>query len=346
MVRADSGLLLARGNVRTCEAVGFLFGFHLGGYVYNCFLSIYYLMCIRYNKKEAQLTKIMEPYVHILSLGIPIGIGTAAFFTENFNTLLSMSACDVTAEYPAACGFRDDVECERGGTLGWSVVATARTVLSILFPLVGGVCTWLIYWTTRQKLRASTRFSYSIAPSLSIAESLTPQQRKILRTVTVQAILYFFSFFIGFAAVIITTIVNQIVTTDIDDVKELSGKPGLTLSVILVAVFFPLNGFLNMLVWMRPRIVQWRETHSDRSWFWAYRQVLAGTSAPISRTTNDNHINDQRRGQWLNSVSYNTDMVEPETKMDSDPPTEGKSIENDGQGTTPNDENCPPDEDE
>ena len=281
MMRKDSGLPFAAGNARTCAAVGFIFNYFVGCMVYSCFLSIYFLLCVRYNKKEKQLEKMLEPYVHVIAIGVPTCLGIGGMFAENFNPLLSMGICDVAGVYPPACGFRNDMECERGGTFASNVILYINSVLPILLSIVGGACTWLVYWTTRQQFQTNKR--YVISPGASASEALSPQQRKLLRVVSIQAILYFLVFFIGFVLVLLASVLNEVLSKGIQDVSELSGNPILFVSIVLSYFLFPLNGFLNMIAWMRPRIVRWKDMYPERGWLWAYRQVLSGRPMPNVR---------------------------------------------------------------
>ncbi|KAL7555822.1 hypothetical protein ACA910_012402 [Epithemia clementina (nom. ined.)] len=311
-MRKDSGLLFAMGNVRSCEAAGFLLGYFVGLTTYNCALSIYFLLSIRYNKKEHQLKKLMEPHVHIIAIGMPTVFNVVALFTENFNPLLPVGLCDISGVYPAACAFNEQVECERGGTLAWAIVSYTQSSLPLILSIIGVVCTWLVYWTARQQMLANVRYVFSPSASMSYMDSLTPQQRKIMSIVSMQAVCYFLAFFIGFISVLVTVVLNEVYSAGIQDISELSGKPGLAAAFIVQYFVFPLNGFLNMIVWLRPRILRWKERYPEKSWFWVYRHVLSGKESltcdsmvgvqckePITKPNNDERDASSSSKWWL-----------------------------------------------
>lgn len=66
-IPAESTVLWASGNNRTCTLQGFFTNFGIASSFYNTALSLYFLLVIRYGWKESQIKKI-EPFLHVIPL--------------------------------------------------------------------------------------------------------------------------------------------------------------------------------------------------------------------------------------------------------------------------------------
>jgi hypothetical protein len=77
----------AQGNTATCEASGFLYTFFVSQGLYNFGLAMYYLMIIRYGKSQEYVARYVEPYVHTISVSIPIAVTSWALFSAVLNPL-------------------------------------------------------------------------------------------------------------------------------------------------------------------------------------------------------------------------------------------------------------------
>ena len=107
---------LARGNFASCQFQGFLLQLAVGAPLYNCSLSLYYMLVIRYNWTNEQLAKI-ERFVHAFILTFTIGTSIAGLPLTMYNRIDTV--CWVVGK-PADCGhsiatsINEDVPCERG----------------------------------------------------------------------------------------------------------------------------------------------------------------------------------------------------------------------------------------
>ena len=45
----------------------------------------------------------------------------------------------------------------------------------------------------------------------------------------------------------------------------------------------PASGFFNWMIYVRPRTIQWKTYDTEKTWWWAYRQVWKGETLPKSR---------------------------------------------------------------
>ena len=106
--------LYAAGNTATCNFQGFLLQLAVGAPMYNCSLSLYYLLMIKYNWSETQLVRI-ERWVHVFILTVTIGTSFALLPLDLYNHIRTV--CWIIGE-PQACGNSSrtpsDVPCNRG----------------------------------------------------------------------------------------------------------------------------------------------------------------------------------------------------------------------------------------
>ncbi len=91
------------------------------------------------------------------------------------------------------------------------------------------------------------------------------------REIMIQGFLYIATFFVTFVFVWCLTFANVI----------LRQTPTVWMNS-LAAICYPISGFLNILVYTRPKVISLRKNHPDYSWFKAFREVIkAGAVVPM-----------------------------------------------------------------
>lgn len=108
--RAETDLPLAMGNAATCTASAFFASFFIGSCLYNCLLSLFYVLTVRRGVPQQVLARRCEPWMHIIAFGFPIGQAIVGAATEVFNPSQLINIC-LAAIYPWNC-FLDTIECE------------------------------------------------------------------------------------------------------------------------------------------------------------------------------------------------------------------------------------------
>ena len=113
-VPRDSGPY-ATGTVASCNFQGFLLQFAVGAPLYNCSLSLYYVLVIKYNWTNQQLVKI-ERYVHAFILTFIMGTSIAGLPLTMYNrvgavcwVIGSPVDCENSGAFP-----EPDIPCDRG----------------------------------------------------------------------------------------------------------------------------------------------------------------------------------------------------------------------------------------
>lgn len=265
--RDDVGFLFARGNERTCEAAGFFLQAWLGSTIYNAWLSVYFLLMVCYGYKEQQIVARMEPYCHILAILLPLTFGVVGLATDSFNTVPLLGICDFSP-WPASCLNDEGVECERGEHAETFNLAHISTMVT--FVLIGISCTVRVYWVVRRQTLHSQGHATSSSFHLGDNQQHNdPARIRRIQAVRNQAICYTSAFLVSFLSALFA----------------LFEDPSLAWPLFLLYAFFPLQGVLNWGIYVRPRLLRWKDANPEKSWFWAYRQILGGKVAPTTRRT-------------------------------------------------------------
>ena len=227
----ETQLLFASGNFTTCAWNGFFFQFHLGGIMYNAFLSLYYMLMIKYALPEEAIQRYFEPTIHVLAFGIPTFFGLVAVSLDILNPSLLTGNCQF-ASYPAGCDSNDDLECERGEKQG--VPSLVHASLDFLFAFVGIYCTVQVYFSVRNQTRRNARYS--------VSGELMEQQSERIRNVGRQAVLYTLAFVNSLWVIIFPVILNAVYLAQKDLDQDIEGDPLMFAAVLLIWVFYPLQG--------------------------------------------------------------------------------------------------------
>jgi hypothetical protein len=104
----------AVGNDATCTAMGAMIQLGLGNLLfYNLSLSIWYVASIHYGVATATFSKYVEPWLHFLSIGFPLGTALYGTVVGVFREVDLDLGCWVS-DYPEGCDLdeNDDIACK------------------------------------------------------------------------------------------------------------------------------------------------------------------------------------------------------------------------------------------
>lgn len=260
----DYGLLWASGNASTCSAMGFFFALcpALVSF-FSLYLSSFFFLKVRYNTQDRIIQRrylLPGNIVAVTScLGIAlVGVAIRGYAPRVYHNICNFGDCVI--------GYVDECEQETGLSwyLGWIHVA-----LIVVPGLVALCLTIAVYFSVRAKLKASRRYHFQGADMQTNDDKL-----KATRT---QAILYCLAYWNSFFWYLVFGIVGG----DDKIMVEKEGTPPYFAMQLLAWMFFPLQGFVNFLVYTRPRYLQWRKIETD-SRIRALRQAVS--LQPISAT--------------------------------------------------------------
>mmetsp|Transcript_6866 Transcript_6866/g.13978 ORF Transcript_6866/g.13978 Transcript_6866/m.13978 type:complete len:556 (-) Transcript_6866:251-1918(-) len=230
-VPRESEFALAAGNQATCNFQGFLLQLAVGAPLYNSSLAIFYLMVIKYNWTNRQLRTI-EKWVHTLILSFAIGTSILLLPLKQYNhigavcwVIGSPNGCDRSTNTPS------DIPCDRGNYayLYGSVLFYGPIWVCVVLCII---CMIFIFSEVRATHRRLDRYGRRIQ-SLRRSSADTS-------AVATQAVLYCVSFFFCW------------MPSTIWSIGHWFGIEQFWLD-LLAALCEPLQGFINMLIFVRRR---------------------------------------------------------------------------------------------
>ena len=243
----------ALGNVHTCTAQGFfLYLGTMGTLAYNCCLMLYYTLVIRYKWTENGLLR-LEPYMHFYANALPWTENIIGLFLKIYNPAPYGQRCGI-AKYPTDCVANPDIPCERGQKLNIYVNGfyVPITMASLGFLLL---CLLIISCTFRSEAVRSNQSSRNYSSRI-----------KATKAVCYQSIIYATVFFNTYFWVFLRYFLR----------KE-TNHPRLLYGVRVISeMLFPLQGFFNFLIFIRPRYQNARKSYPSKSLFWAIKETLSG----------------------------------------------------------------------
>jgi MFS family permease len=144
------------GNKQTCSAQGFFIQLGIGTVIYNACLALYYLLVIRYGRKNEYITKRVEPWMHIVAVGFALSTGVASLSLDIFNPI--GYSCTITA-YPRFCTQsyenKGPTNCIRGDNARIYLVAFWLGPACCVIVWLA-VSMFLVYWKIRTTERSSS----------------------------------------------------------------------------------------------------------------------------------------------------------------------------------------------
>ena len=81
----DSPRVYALGNDTTCSVSGFFTQVSYGALLYNAMLSFYFLLTARFGWSNKDLSKWLEPLMHVFSIGYPLVTATAGLILDVYS---------------------------------------------------------------------------------------------------------------------------------------------------------------------------------------------------------------------------------------------------------------------
>ena len=272
---------LAHGNEATCTMLGFFAQLGIGGILYNGMLSANFMLSICYGFKQTFLERRVEPWMHLIAVLWPLITAITMIPLGLYNELQIGFGCYV-GEYPEGCTDDPNLTCY-GQIFGW-IFAGAPMLLVLGFLIVSNIA---IYCEVRASVETSGRYADGAR-----------QQAQKTKQVGSQATLYAMTFF--------NTVVWQVAIRGIEATELVTRETESDMFWVLVlaSLFYPLQGFWNLLLYIKPVYTRNRKRNpslSRRACFWKALQgekVSAGTLWPASRISLQlqrqalRHIND------------------------------------------------------
>ncbi|KAI2501671.1 hypothetical protein MHU86_12795 [Fragilaria crotonensis] len=300
----------AQGNTASCDASGFLtiFGASLLPYTFG--LAIYYLLIIRYGKTQEYIARYVEPYIHILSISIPMGVAFWALFASVLNPMPFLGGwCSIT-RYPPLCD-AEAGECTRGFT---NRTTSAALLFGVMLPSFLGIAIIMIVITCHVRGRIAAVVRYRTLRRL----------RETARQTVVQSLLYIAASLLPNALLLVNHSLNFFFPTYQVTVRFVIA--------FLVKLILPLHGLFNVIIYIRPRFITLRRKRGDSvSFVSLLSEIVVGKKSRPVESDDDHHADGYTPELAIPSGSDNFD-VRRESNSTGDgedhlPPTQ--DVEND-----------------
>jgi hypothetical protein len=273
----------AKGNEQTCIAQGFLGQMALAGPFYNGALSIYFMLVIRGGMKDGVIAKKYELWWHLVAIIWPLGTAFAAFWLDLYAFIYL--GCWI-GQTPLGCQSDNEVECIRGENAflyGWFFMGVPLFILNGIIMY----CMIEIYRYIRSVAHTQEQYDFERSVSLhpsspssppsperahvtihepstvtNTSNTLSSSQRRSLdlastkREIAIQSFLYVGAF-------LITHIWSVFLFWGIT-LFDMAPPPFALLFIHNIA--WPLQGFFNVHIFLRPRINSLRRSHPEISY--------------------------------------------------------------------------------
>lgn len=251
----QGAFLWARGTTLTCAISGFIVELGTAVALYNLGLAVYFFFVICKEKKDRFIARYVEPFIHGVSLLLPLGFAIWAWMDSAFNPLNRMAGMCFIYEYPANCSKTVDVECTRGHN--WRLIGLVSGVGTLL-PVWVGIITSLVFVWCHVRRQEKKTVRYELSTTTKTSDNTLKQ-----------ATMYVGAFFITYIA----CAVNQLYQGD--------DKTALFTLGFLSKLTFPIQGFFNCLVYMRPRYIAMRTRNKHESSVTLVWAILKGSQTSV-----------------------------------------------------------------
>lgn len=289
-----------------CTADAFLMMLGVASPLYNAALSYYYCLTITFGVSNERFSRRYEPYFHGMVFVVAFATAVLGLFFEIYNPKRSGMGCWV-GPYPNGC---KGAACDRGGTTSAKIVQYIGSVLPMSFSLLSMIVNNAILYCsmsrlearnrrytaaytgrdTRQRTGLGRRFSLALRSSSSTAMqangAVRSEPKPISRKMAVQSFCYVGAFLMSYGWGFVHFAI-----------LSANDKNVFTLQAINFFLY-PLQGFLNAIVYLRPNYLRWRDAGDSR--LKAITHALFSLKAPRRRRDED-HRRQEHPARLANS---------------------------------------------
>lgn len=258
--RGAPGVFMASGNDATCAAHGFFVQLGVGTPLYNASLATYYFLAVRLGWKEHQLRR-AEPLLHL----VPVAF--------SFGTAIYSAASGLYANSNLWCWV--DTSKDSAYRLAFMYGPVWASMIIITIEMAAIVAHVLLIERRTRKYRppgegARTSVVGRSEPGTANPAGASGSRGSAKRNgggggatkkVMTQALFYVFAFYMTWLFPSWTRMSQMI-----------HGSSPFW-PIALFCIFYPMQGFLNCLVYLRPRYLKYRRDHPDYNIIQAARAI-------------------------------------------------------------------------
>ncbi|CAJ1937041.1 unnamed protein product [Cylindrotheca closterium] len=265
------------GNHTSCNTLGFFTQFSFGAIGYNCILSFYYLLAIKFNIKRQTFSQRYERPMHFLNLSFFLITASVGAGYQFYGPVDVGMGCWVN-NWPDGCHLTGDCVSQKIAIVFAGIPVSFFFVAIVVNNLVVYRHTRTIFNSLekvyslqeQQQKQKQEESSYTTSASSQQPQgSLTAKEaiaaRKIqvrsemyegrLQEVALQASMYVGSFLVCYTPALSTRLIETF-SYQYDDAK-------IYWLLVITAMTLPLQGFFNMFIYNRPHYVRVRKARPD-----------------------------------------------------------------------------------
>ena len=257
-----NGLIL--GNTSTCSAQGFLFilGAQSAG-LYNSFLMVYYLLSIRYQMPDANISKLVEPLMHAYTTAFGFSISISLLVFDAYNPTPYDVWCTAIT-YPYWCPGSQDQACLIRGSRSSYHVRNIMLLHNILSATVVLSSLCLVIWTIYSQERLFVMYRANIISRLRLQETFE-QDFYLTKAILKQASAYALSF---------------LLVNIFPFISMVFGRPNNTFLSIAHLLLRPSQGVFNLLIFLYHKIYNIKRNNRNASLCHAIVDIFNGSYEP------------------------------------------------------------------
>ncbi len=253
----------ALGNDTTCTWLGFLAQLACFWAIwYNCILSFYYLLTVRFQVKRKDFTRKYELLLHLTG-AIFFPLTSLIGLIGNWYSEMRYAMMCWIGEVPKGC--KNCYGVPVAYTFG--AFPTVVTLLSVITNNI------IIYVFVRRKLSIPQPSTKS-----DVENSTTPQrfstQQRLRKEAATQGFLYVSTFLLTFLPAFAIQVLEGMIPIGEENLQQM--YPLLVLNSILM----PLQGFFNVFIYIRPTYIRFRDANPDDSMLVILKQALFDPNIP------------------------------------------------------------------
>jgi hypothetical protein len=311
LIPEAGGRKWAHGNDQTCLILGFFIQIGCTVPFYNMSLNVFFLLTVVYSMSEARITRWIEPTLHCISILYPLITASVGIGVNLFSELELGLFCWI-GDYPRGCDIDPTLECT-STFIGW-FYSGVPLLGSFIFLLLTNLFIFIkVQKILKQSSRfsidsviarssvidsrnssttntierlpiRSTTTGNIIVSGVDVEDSHTASvsagsiglrqnrrqtnENSRIRAVLIQATLY--------VSACLTTIFWMMMLRIFESQGVIrSDESKLFWLTLLAHITFPLQGFWNLLIFLRPKYLRWRRQAPTKSRYWAFQQCLA-----------------------------------------------------------------------
>ena len=321
----------AIGTQGTCTGLGFSVQLGLMSAFYSASLAIYFFLIVQPKIQPTIISTFVEPILHIISISYPLGSAIAGLPLTLYNPTENGVGCWITP-YPWGC--LDDNSCVRGEKAQQLLTVLGAVPLFVIFAFILAMMGGLYYSVWKQTRNMTKRYNVVVGGGQRGRGRRRQQQQqqvntaiisrnaeKRLRQTRTQAGLYVLAFLLTYLLVGILRRIESSGSNDND----------LFALAVVSTLFFPLQGFWNFFIYVRPRFIDLRAQYPNEKPFQIMKRILELRKPNNNQnkrfSTASSTTNRKQEGTYNNHTEDSTKATYPSSRRDDQILTSNNDIE-------------------